>query len=132
MHPAWATSQNHLVVWTILRFLQIRGNVNVWHCFWCICHVQGNFLTALQLLLLYFSAVWTHCCVFVLGKTCLVRGEENRCDADGKAGRCSFLFLRMPDTAVNAYFVFAPKNCVLESKLYHALPECKCTSIQRL
>lgn len=33
----------------------------------------------------------------------------------------------MQDTRVNTYRIFAPQNFVLESKLYHALPEFVCT-----
>lgn len=45
MHQTWATCKNHFVVRTVLWFLQICRNVNIWYSFRCICHIQGNIKT---------------------------------------------------------------------------------------
>lgn len=47
MHQTWTSGKNHFVVRTVLWFLQICWNVNIWHSFRCICHIQGNVKTNL-------------------------------------------------------------------------------------
>lgn len=63
VHQTWTTCKNHFVVRTVLWFLQICRNVNIWHSFWCICHIQGNIYKNYRLLTMLATPI-NRCAVF--------------------------------------------------------------------